>query len=172
MSGKRPEPAGRDFRELAAAEGGAGKRYSGSASGEFSLMLANQLCQSLPGAAGGDPRVVEVYYHAGLAALDDIAPRDPAEGMLAAQLVATHNAAMHCFRLAYHERQSTEGRLAELAQAGKLMRCHATLLEALDKHRGKGRQVVRVEHVHVTRADRRSWAQSLTRGVGGLGESE
>ena len=29
------------------------------------------------------------------------------------------------------------------------MRSYATLLEALDKHRGKGRQVVRVEHVHV-----------------------
>jgi hypothetical protein len=34
-------------------------------------------------------------------------------------------------------------------QANKLSRTHATLLEALNRHRGKGQQRVTVEHVHV-----------------------
>jgi hypothetical protein len=93
-------------------------RYAGSRSSDLTMILSNQLCQSLPGATStADPRLVEVFLAAGLSALKEIAPRDPAEGMLAVQLVATHNAAMQCFRLAHDERQSTAGRLAELALA-------------------------------------------------------
>ena len=36
-----------------------------------------------------------------------------------------------------------------LAQANKLCRTYARLLEALNRHRGKGQQKVTVEHVHV-----------------------
>jgi hypothetical protein len=36
-----------------------------------------------------------------------------------------------------------------LNQANKLSRTYATLLEALNRHRGKGQQKVTVEHVHV-----------------------
>jgi hypothetical protein len=36
-----------------------------------------------------------------------------------------------------------------LSQANKLSRTYATLLEALNRHRGKGQQKVTVEHVHV-----------------------
>src|SRR5690242_2385678 len=45
--------------------------------------------------------------------------------------------------------QSLEGRRENLAQASKLSRTYATLLEALNRHRGKGQQKVTVEHVHV-----------------------
>jgi hypothetical protein len=37
----------------------------------------------------------------------------------------------------------------EFKSANKLSRTHATLLEALNRHRGKGQQKVTVEHVHV-----------------------
>ena len=40
-------------------------------------------------------------------------------------------------------------RSENLAQANKLSRTYATLLEALNRHRGKGQQKVTVEHVHV-----------------------
>jgi hypothetical protein len=40
-------------------------------------------------------------------------------------------------------------RRENLNQAGKLSRTFATLLEALNRHRGKGQQKVTVEHVHV-----------------------
>src|SRR6185437_12936835 len=36
-----------------------------------------------------------------------------------------------------------------LTQANKLSRTYTTLLEALNRHRGKGQQKVTVEHVHV-----------------------
>jgi hypothetical protein len=36
-----------------------------------------------------------------------------------------------------------------LSQANKLSRTYAVLLEALNRHRGKGQQKVTVEHVHV-----------------------
>ena len=45
--------------------------------------------------------------------------------------------------------QNFEGRRENLSQANKLSRTYATLLEALNRHRGKGQQKVTVEHVHV-----------------------
>jgi hypothetical protein len=44
--------------------------------------------------------------------------------------------------------QTFEGRRESLDQANELSRTHATLPEALDRHRGKGQQKVTVEHVH------------------------
>jgi hypothetical protein len=69
--------------------------------------------------------------------------------MMAAQLIAAHNAAMECYRRAMIGGQTFEGRRENLAQANKLSRTYATLLEALNRHRGKGQQKVTVEHVHV-----------------------
>jgi hypothetical protein len=45
--------------------------------------------------------------------------------------------------------QTLDGRRENLSQANKLSRTYATLLEALNRHRGKGQQKVTVEHVHV-----------------------
>ena len=45
--------------------------------------------------------------------------------------------------------QTFEGRSENLNQANKLSRTYSTLLEALNRHRGKGQQKVTVEHVHV-----------------------
>ncbi len=69
--------------------------------------------------------------------------------MIAAQLIAAHNAAMECYRRAMHSEQTSEGRRENLNQANKLSRSYAVLLEALNRHRGKGQQKVTVERVHV-----------------------
>ena len=69
--------------------------------------------------------------------------------MIAAQLIATHNATMECYRRAMIAEQTLEGRRENLNQANKLARTYATLIEALNRHRGKGQQRVTVEHVHV-----------------------
>jgi hypothetical protein len=69
--------------------------------------------------------------------------------MLAAQLLAAHNAAMECYRRAMLGEQTFEGRRENLSQANKLSRTYAVLLDALNRHRGKGQQKVTVEHVHV-----------------------
>jgi len=84
-----------------------------------------------------------------VAGLVGIRPRDEIEAMLAAQMVAAHNAAMECYRRAMIHEQTFAGRKENLNQANKLSRTHAALTEALNKHRGKGQQKVTVEHVHV-----------------------
>jgi hypothetical protein len=78
-----------------------------------------------------------------------IGPADELEGMMAAQMIAAHSAAMECYRRAMLPEQTFEGRRESLNQANKLSRTQATLLDALNKHRGKGQQKVTVEHVHV-----------------------
>ena len=45
--------------------------------------------------------------------------------------------------------QSFEGRRENLNQANKLSRSFSTLLDALNRHRGKDQQKVTVEHVHI-----------------------
>ena len=84
-----------------------------------------------------------------MAALVGIGPKDEIEGMIAAQLIATHYAAMECYRRAMGSDQTFEGRHENLRQATKLTRASAALVDALNRHRGKGQQKVTVEHVHV-----------------------
>ena len=83
------------------------------------------------------------------AAMMGMKPRDALEGMLIGQLIASHNAAMECYRRAMIPGQTFEGRRENLNQANKLSRTYAALTEALDRHRGKGQQHIRVEHVNV-----------------------
>src|SRR4051812_35812078 len=69
--------------------------------------------------------------------------------MMAAQLIAAHNAVMESYRRAMIPDQPFESWREALNQANKLSRSYAALLEALNRHRGKGQQKVTVEHVHV-----------------------
>jgi hypothetical protein len=69
--------------------------------------------------------------------------------MIAAQMLAAHNAAMECYRRAMIGEQTFEGRRENLNQANKLSRTYAVLLEALNSHRGKGIQKIVVERVNV-----------------------
>ena len=124
------------------------KLIGGSHSDEFNNVLANQAIQTLWTRNADDDQVAK-QRAAVIGALVGISPRDELEGMLAAQLIAAHNAAMECYRRAMIPEQSFEGRREALTQANKLSRTYATLLEALNRHRGKGEQKVRVEHVHV-----------------------
>jgi len=86
---------------------------------------------------------------AALDAFREIAPRDEIEAMLAAQMIAVHNASMECFRRAMIPEQPLPARDANLKHATKLSRTYATQMEALNKHRGKGQQHMTVKHVHV-----------------------
>ena len=92
--------------------------------------------------------------------------------MIAAQLLAAHNAAMECYRRAMIQEQSFEGRRENLNQANKLSRTYATLLEALNRHRGKGQQKVTVEHVHVHQGGQAVVGMVETRGGGDRPKSE
>ena len=122
------------------------KGMGGSKSDDWNRQLARQALDFL---SISDERILDRQMNATVAALIGIAPKDELEGMMAAQLIAAHNAAMECYRRAMIGEQTFEGRRENLAQANKLSRTYATLLEALNRHRGKGQQKVTVEHVHV-----------------------
>src|SRR3954463_11690696 len=124
------------------------KDLGGSESDHWNNILANQALQSL-WLKNSTEEDRDKQSKAILAALAGIGPKDELEGMMAAQLVAAHNAAMECYRRAMIGEQTFEGRQQSLSQANKLGRTFATLLEALNRHRGKGQQKVTVEHVHV-----------------------
>jgi hypothetical protein len=79
--------------------------------------------------------------------------------MIASQLLAAHNAALECHRRAMFPDQTFEGYRENLNQANKLSRTYAVLLDALNRHRGKGQQKVTVEHVHVHSGGQPSWAR-------------
>jgi hypothetical protein len=86
-------------------------------------------------------RALELY--------EGLNPADGAESMLAAQMVATHNAALDCFRRAAITDQTFAGRNMALGHAQKLLSLYAKQLATLDKHRGKGQQKITVERVNV-----------------------
>lgn len=100
--------------------------------------------------------------------LASLSPKDELERMMAAQMFASHNAAMECYRRAMIPNQRPEGRKFNLTEANKLSRTFTTLVDALNKHRGKGQQKVTVEHVHV-----HSGGQAIVGNVqGGAGKTE
>jgi hypothetical protein len=86
-------------------------------------------------------RAIELY--------EDLRPVDGLEGMLAIQMVGTHEAATECLRRAALQNQTFAGRDLALKHATKLMALYLKQVAALDKHRGKGQQKVTVEYVHV-----------------------
>jgi hypothetical protein len=113
----------------------------------------------------------ERAVNAALAAVAGIVPRDETEGMLAAQMIATHWLAMNMLRQA----GITTMRL-HLQDAGnlavKLLRTYTTQLEALQRYRGKAvEQKVTVEHVHV-HAGGQAIVGAVTSAPGGLGKVE
>ena len=124
------------------------KSIGGSLSDHWNNVLANQTIQAL-WLERSSPETRDRQCGATVAGLVGIGPNDELEGMMAAQLIAAHNAAMECYRRAMIGEQTFEGRRENLNQANKLSHTWATLLDALNKHRGKGEQKVTVEHVHV-----------------------
>jgi hypothetical protein len=124
------------------------KAICGSQSDAWNNVLANQVAQALC-VANSDKTARDIQYQAALSAIVGIGPKDELEGMMAAQLIASHSAAMECYRRSMIGEQTFERRREYLNQANKLSRTWAALLDALSKHRGKGHQKVTVEHVHV-----------------------
>lgn len=127
---------------------GALKTIGGSQSDHWNNTLANQTVQAV-WVKNSDEQERDRQLSATVAGLAGIGPKDELEGMMAAQLIAAHNAAMECYRRAMIGEQTFEGRRENLNQTNKLSRTWAAMLDALNKHRGKGQQKVTVGHVHV-----------------------
>jgi hypothetical protein len=96
-----------------------------------------------------DPDAVSLHIAATSAALAAFNPADEIEGMIAAQAVALHFAAMECLRRAMLPGQTSEVASKLRKDGANMARAMTDMLDALDRKRGKGPQVVRVERVVV-----------------------
>ena len=125
------------------------KEATGTEDSLLQNRLINQAFDSLwlPGDLDEDERMARI--RSAISLLQGIKPSGEVEGMLATQMVGTHNAAMECLRRAMLQGQSFEGRDQNLKHAAKLLSIYARQIEVLDKHRGKGQQKVTVEYVNV-----------------------
>jgi hypothetical protein len=121
---------------------------SGSTSSDFTQTLLDQVYASL-WTEHSDAKTRGNQIRAALTALLGMEPRDELEGMLCAQLVASHNATMECYRRAMIGGQTLECRRDNLNQASKLSRIFVAQMDAFDRRRGKGQQRITVEHVNV-----------------------
>jgi hypothetical protein len=145
------------------------RSISGSDDTDFARILLHQVDDSLwRRDCASDP---EVRLRAAVSAMSGMKPRDELEGMLIAQLVAIHNAAMECYGRAMIGEQTLEARRENLAQATKLSRTCVALTDALDRHRGKGQQRITVEHVNV-HAGGQAIVGAVTPGAGNNQKSE
>jgi len=125
------------------------KHLGGAKSDKWNLLLCNQVLNAAWYRRNTTEQEKADQHTAIFGFLAGVNPKDALEGMMAAQLFASHAAAMECYRRAMLPDQSAEGRQTNLAQAAKLTRANAAQMEALAKHHGKGQQKVIVEHVHV-----------------------
>ncbi len=82
-------------------------------------------------------------------ALRGFKPADAVEGMLAAQAIALHHASLECSHRAMLQGQPSETAARLRKDAANSARAMVDMCEALDRRRGKGPQVVRVERVVV-----------------------
>ena len=128
--------------------GAAARELVGTDSGERAIHLLNQVLNSVRSVAASDSdRNAAMLAIADM--LAELRPRDETERMLVAQMISVHEATMECFRRAMLPEQSFEGRDMNLKHAERMTAIYARQLEALDKHRGKGKQKITVEHVKV-----------------------
>jgi hypothetical protein len=141
------QPTRIDITDAGSREG-TQKALGGSQSDHWNHILVNQAVNTL-WTRHSDEETRDRQYKATACALIGIDPKDEMEGMMAAQLLAAHNATMECYRRAMFPDQTLEARRENLNQANKLSRTYALLVDALNRHRGKGQQKMTVEHVHV-----------------------
>ena len=126
------------------------RELGGSRSDKLNGVLANQALNTVWMPRGADEERRKEQVSAVVAALTEFKPADGIEGMMAAQAVGLHSAAMECLRRAMIPEQSGEASGQLRRQGANLSRAFLDVVAALDRKRGKGvRQVVRVERVMV-----------------------
>ncbi len=134
---KAPRPSQRSHPETTPdlATGLAENRIMGTNQPNLAKHLANQLCSCLWIPEGLRSKEATDRILAAIIALKEIAPQDGMEGMLAVQMVATHEAAMECFRRAMLPIQGLEEHDLNLKHAEKLTRIYREQMQALQRNR-------------------------------------
>lgn len=113
---------------------------------KLGMLIAAQTAEMVPDR--GVTKDVDGKLAAAFEALAGFEPKTPLEKMAAAQLFALHNAAMDQLHLGYANRLNEYGDKS-IRTATKCVHAFVSLLDALDRHRGRADQRVTVEHVHI-----------------------
>jgi hypothetical protein len=110
--------------------------------------LATLLDQLMMAAGGSNIAVAEKGLNSALAVMMAFEPRTPAEGLLAAQMAATHNATLDMARRLADAKDPAWVEAAS-GMFNKLARTFCLQLETLKKLRSNGVQVVQHQHIAV-----------------------
>ncbi len=126
---------------------GAVGALGGSADDDFNatILVETLLCVRPPTERDGEAARLAAVA----AALAAFKPKDEIEGMLAAQATALHFTSMECLRRAMLPNQPPDIASKLRKDGANLARSMTDMLETLDRKRGKGPQIVRVERVVV-----------------------
>lgn len=125
------------------------RNLGGSISHTFNSMLFRETLATTFVLGGEEKDAAARRIAATSAALAAFQPTDEIEGMLAAQAVALHFGAMECLRRSIIPEQDSVVANKLRKDGANLARGMTDMLAALDRKRGKGMQVVRVERVVV-----------------------
>jgi hypothetical protein len=143
------------------------KPLGGGQMDEWNERLNSLTVNALPIAYSKDKEGVTKAYLAVSYGAMDIAPADPIEGILVAQLMAANEAALAMYQKGWSQPpEYFAARTKYLQLADKATRTVMMLTERLDHHRGRGQQQITVKHVttnNVT-ADQAIIADSVTTG--------
>ncbi|HZF36275.1 MAG TPA: hypothetical protein VE914_20935 [Candidatus Angelobacter sp.] len=145
-----PAPAGaREPKPLKIKERFDPLALSGTANAWLAERLADQVvnCQALPPDTGEEAQAA--LANSAIAALKELAPAGAAEGLLATQMVASHNASLHLLRRALAESQPERLVEESTRQYARLSEVFLKQLDRYARHRGRQRQTIRIEHVRV-----------------------
>jgi hypothetical protein len=125
------------------------EHYSGSKSREFTNRLLNATIDTAWLHNLDDAEAKRLQARITLDLLEAFKPTDAIEGMIAAQAIAMHHGSLECFRRAMIPDQPSDTAARMRKDGANLARGMTDMLDALDRKRGKGPQVVRVERVTV-----------------------
>jgi hypothetical protein len=145
------------------------KVLGGGKADEWNDRLSNLTVNALPNANSKNKDAITETCLAVSYGTMDIAPADPVEGILIAQLMVANEAALAMYQKGWSQPpEFFEARTKYLQLADKATRTVIMLTERLDHHRGRGQQQITVKHVttnNVT-ADQAIIADSVTTGTG------
>ncbi len=120
---------------------------TGTGHDEVAIRIIDQVAVSLVRPKPTDP---DQSLLQAISTIAGLAPQNATEAMLATQMIATHEAAMHFMACATRENQTITAGGATILWATRLMRLHLDQIEAMQRLKGKtSQQKVTVEHVHV-----------------------
>ena len=111
------------------------RRATGSDDARVHGWLVNDVAAALAPSPGLDTAAREDRVCAAVSAMCAIAPRDAIEGMLAAQMVAVHSAALDCLRRAADPVAADRAREADLRHAGRLVNVFQRQMRVRDDRR-------------------------------------